>query len=104
MQVEHLRLLAEQLLGGELSVDEFTDRLARGPIADLGVAQIAKVISLGSFSQPRLFRLHKVADVRALADLAARTHMRIRAHDGACRNEALVDDAAVPDMHIIPNL
>jgi pyridinium-3,5-biscarboxylic acid mononucleotide synthase len=40
MQVEHLRLLAEQLLGGELSVDEFTDRLARRPIADVGVAQL----------------------------------------------------------------
>jgi pyridinium-3,5-biscarboxylic acid mononucleotide synthase len=40
MQVEHLRLLAEQLLGGELSVDEFTDRLARRPIADAGVAQL----------------------------------------------------------------
>ena len=40
MQVEHLRLLAEQLLGGELSVDDFTDRLARRPIADVGVAQL----------------------------------------------------------------
>ena len=40
MQVEDLRVLAEQLLGGELSVDEFTDRLSQRPIADVGVAQI----------------------------------------------------------------
>ncbi|HVA50699.1 MAG TPA: nickel pincer cofactor biosynthesis protein LarB [Pirellulales bacterium] len=40
MQVESLRLLAEQLLGGELSVDEFTDRLSRRAIADVGVAQL----------------------------------------------------------------
>jgi NCAIR mutase (PurE)-related protein len=40
MQVEDLRLLAERLLAGQLSVDEFTDRLAHRPIADVGVAQL----------------------------------------------------------------
>lgn len=40
MQVEELRVLAEQLLGGELSVDDFTERLSRRPIADVGVAQL----------------------------------------------------------------
>jgi NCAIR mutase (PurE)-related protein len=40
MQVEDLRVLAEQLLGGELSVDEFTERLSQRPIADVGVAQL----------------------------------------------------------------
>lgn len=40
MQVEHLRILAEQLLDGQISVDEFANRLARRPIADVGVAQL----------------------------------------------------------------
>ncbi|HWB09765.1 MAG TPA: nickel pincer cofactor biosynthesis protein LarB [Pirellulales bacterium] len=40
MQLEDLRLLAEQLLAGELSVGEFTDRLSHRPIADVGVAQL----------------------------------------------------------------
>src|SRR5215469_7522500 len=40
MQVEDLRLLAEQLLTGQLSVDAFTDHLAHRPIADVGVAQL----------------------------------------------------------------
>jgi NCAIR mutase (PurE)-related protein len=40
MQVDDLRVLAEQLLGGELSVDEFTDRLSHRAIADVGVAQL----------------------------------------------------------------
>lgn len=40
MQLDDLRLLAEQLLGGELSVDEFTERLSHRPIADVGVAQL----------------------------------------------------------------
>lgn len=40
MQPDNLRLLAEQLLGGDLSVDEFTKRLSRRAIADVGVAQL----------------------------------------------------------------
>lgn len=40
MQVDDLRVLAEQLLGGELSVDEFTGRLSQRAIADVGVAQL----------------------------------------------------------------
>lgn len=40
MQVDDLRLLAEQLLGGELSVEEFTARLSPRAIADVGVAQL----------------------------------------------------------------
>ncbi|HET6881040.1 MAG TPA: nickel pincer cofactor biosynthesis protein LarB [Pirellulales bacterium] len=40
MQLENLRVLAEQLLGGDLSVEEFTERLSRRAIADVGVAQL----------------------------------------------------------------
>jgi NCAIR mutase (PurE)-related protein len=40
MQLEDLRLLAEQLLTGQLSVDDFSERLSHRPIADLGVAQL----------------------------------------------------------------
>lgn len=40
MLPENLRSLAEQLLDGKLSVDEFTERLSRRPIADVGVAQL----------------------------------------------------------------
>ena len=40
MQLEDLRLLAEQLLAGQLSVDDFTARFAQRPIADVGVAQL----------------------------------------------------------------
>jgi NCAIR mutase (PurE)-related protein len=40
MQLEDLRALAERLLDGELSVDEFTDRISRRAIADVGVAQL----------------------------------------------------------------
>ncbi|HEV3344947.1 MAG TPA: nickel pincer cofactor biosynthesis protein LarB [Pirellulales bacterium] len=40
MQLENLRLLAEQLLAGQLSVDQFTEHIARRPIADVGVAQL----------------------------------------------------------------
>ncbi|HVX15025.1 MAG TPA: nickel pincer cofactor biosynthesis protein LarB [Pirellulales bacterium] len=40
MLTEDLRSLAERLLGGELSVDEFTNRLAHRAIADLGEAQL----------------------------------------------------------------
>lgn len=37
---EEIHALAGRLLGGELSVDEFTQRLAERPIADVGVAQL----------------------------------------------------------------
>lgn len=40
MQPDHLRVLAEQLISGELSVDEFSERLSRRAIADVGVAQV----------------------------------------------------------------
>lgn len=40
MQLEDLRVLAEQLLAGQLSVDDFTERLSHRPIADVGVAQL----------------------------------------------------------------
>ena len=40
MLVDDLRELAERLLGGELSVDEFTERLSQRAIADVGVAQL----------------------------------------------------------------
>jgi pyridinium-3,5-biscarboxylic acid mononucleotide synthase len=40
MQLEDVRILAEQLLAGQLSVDDFTDHIARRPIADVGVAQL----------------------------------------------------------------
>jgi NCAIR mutase (PurE)-related protein len=40
MQLEDLRLLAEQLLTGELSVDDFSERLSHRPIADVGLAQL----------------------------------------------------------------
>lgn len=40
MQLEDVRTLAEQLLAGQLSVDDFTDHIARRPIADVGVAQL----------------------------------------------------------------
>lgn len=40
MEPHDLRSLAERLLRGELSVDDFTQRLAHRPIADVGVAQV----------------------------------------------------------------
>lgn len=40
MEPHDLRALAERLLRGELSVDDFTQRLAHRPIADVGVAQV----------------------------------------------------------------
>src|SRR6185437_12277443 len=40
MNPEDIHALAGRLLGGELSVDEFTRRLAERPIADVGVAQL----------------------------------------------------------------
>lgn len=40
MEPNDLRHLAERLLRGDLSVDDFTGRLAQRPIADVGVAQV----------------------------------------------------------------
>ena len=40
MEPHDLRHLAERLLRGDLSVDDFTQRLAHRPIADVGVAQV----------------------------------------------------------------
>lgn len=40
MEPNDLRTLAERLLRGELSVDDFTQRLSHRPIADVGVAQV----------------------------------------------------------------
>ena len=40
MHLEDLRVLAEQLLAGQLSVDDFTEQLSHRPIADVGVAQL----------------------------------------------------------------
>ncbi len=40
MEPNDLRNLAERLLRGDLSVDDFTQRLAHRPIADVGVAQV----------------------------------------------------------------
>lgn len=40
LKPEEIHALAGRLLGGELTVDEFTQRLAQRPIADVGVAQL----------------------------------------------------------------
>ena len=40
MEPDDLRQLAERLLRGELSVDDFTQRLSQRAIADVGVAQV----------------------------------------------------------------
>ena len=50
---------------------------------DLGVAKVSKVVGFGAAAQLGLFRLDKIADMRALANFAAGTQMRVGAKLGA---------------------
>ena len=49
--------------------------------ADFRVAQISEMVGLRSLAQLDLLGLDEVADVRALADLAARPQMRVRSDE-----------------------
>ena len=39
--------------------------------------------------------------MRAFANLAARTQMRVRSEDGVVRDLGLIDDASRPDLHVV---
>src|SRR5579864_8389681 len=83
-------------------------------LADLGIAQIGKMVCLRPLPQFDLLGLHKIAHVRAFSNLAARTQVRVRTDDrsgtdagfvqnGAGTNQDPVADFRVLDHAVRPN-
>ena len=54
--------------------------------ANIGIADICEVCAFGAVAHNRVFNLHKIADVNALAELAACTDFNKRAAIGAVLN------------------
>src|ERR1019366_1122074 len=72
-----------------------------GALADLGIAQVGEVIGLGAASQLDFLGLHKIADVRLGADLAAWAESRVGAEDGCLPDDGLFGEGAVVDADLI---
>src|ERR1035437_3755237 len=68
---------------------------------NLGVAKIGEVVGLRAFAQPRLLGLHKVADVRAFANVAAGPQMRVRSKLRAVAYHGIFQDAARPNQNSV---
>ena len=72
--------------------------------ANFGVAEIGEVVGFRSLAQANLLGLHKIADVRAFADVASRAQMRIRAEDRAVCDARIVEHAAGADENAVADL
>src|SRR5262249_35491126 len=74
-----------------------------GAFTDFCVAKISEMVGLGTFAQARFLGLNKISHVRAFANVAAGTQVRVRSDERAAGDGSFINDAAWPDHDSVGN-